>query len=169
MIRISGEEMSEKSPEEKAEERASLWRQGAGNYSNLCGVLAGFVAVIMVLVLTPGFFPKAEKSVLFELMIIFFTISAFGYIVTAIFFANISATPLWHYKSLGDMGKDYVFSQVLVFLFTLFFLGGVAVLNLSMGTFFVAIVVVVGLLFVASEVIRNWWALAKRPPPRKKK
>jgi len=161
--------MSEKSPEEKAEERASLLRQGAGNYSNLCGVLAGFVAVIMVLTLTPGFFPGARTNVLFEFTVILFTLSSFGYVITAIGFIHISATPLWRYKSLEDMRKEYAFYQALVLLSTAIFLGGVAVLTFSLGALYMAITAVAGLLLVMYNLIGTWWALAKRPPPKKTK
>lgn len=161
--------MGEKSPEERVEERAGLLRQGAGNYANLCGVLAGFDAVIMVLISTLGFYPKSGTGVLFELVVLLFAVSAFGYIYTAIFFVNISSTPLWHYESLEDMRKEYAFCQYLVVLFTAVFLGGVTVLNFAMGTLYVGVAVIVGLLLVASELIRSWWALARRPPPKKGK
>ena len=161
--------MSEKSPEEKAEERASLWRQGAGNYANLCGVLAGFVAVILVLVLTPGFFPRADTNVVFEVILILFSISSFGLIFTALGFVDISSNPFWHYKSLEDMRKDYAFNQYLLVLFTTVFLGGVTVLTFATGAFLVALVALVGLLLIGRYLIRDWWALAKRPPPKKTK
>ena len=159
--------MSEKSPEEKAEERASLLRQGAGNYANLCGVLAGFVAVIMVLVLTPGFFPRADTNVLSEFVVILFSISSFGYIIIALRFISISARPLRHYKSLESMRTEYAFNQALVLLFTVIFLGGVAVLTFSVGALYMAMTAFIGLFLAAMELIGSWWALAKRPPPKK--
>ncbi len=155
--------------EKKAEERASLLRQGAGNYANLCGVLAGFVAVIMVLVLTPGFFPKADANVLFELIVVLFSVSSFGYIMTALQFIGISTNPLWLYKSLDNMKRDFAFSQYLVTLFTEIFLGGIAVLTYSVGAFFMVTIAVVGFIFTAVYLIKDWWALAKRSPPRKQK
>lgn len=169
MSKIGSEQMSEKSPKEKAEEQASLMRQGAGNYSNLCGVLAGFVAVIIVLVLTPGFFPRADTDLLLELVVVLFSISSFGYVFTAVYFVGISAAALWEYKSLEDMEKDYHFSQASVFLFTLIFLLGIAVLSYSMGTVYIAITDVVGVTIIAIVLIRSWWALARRPPPKKMK
>jgi len=161
--------MSEKSPAERDEERASLLRQGAGNYSNLCGVLAGFVAVIMVLVLTPGFFPRADASWLSEVVVIIFAITSMGFINTALLFIQISSTPLWLYKSLEDMKRDYAFSQALVVLFTLVFIGGVAVLTFSVGAIYMAFTAVAGFIFTASFLIKDWWALAKRPPPKRTK
>jgi len=161
--------MDKESSDERIKEHSSLLRQGAGHYANLCGVLAGFVAVIIVLVLTPGFFPKTEASILYEFMVILFSISAFGYIMTALLFISISITPLWHYKSLEKMKTDFAFGQALWLLFTLIFLGGVSVLSFSLGTFYVGIVVIIGVLFMAWYLIKEWWALARRPPPKKTK
>jgi len=146
-----------------------MLRQGAGNYSNLCGVLAGFVAVIMVLVLTPGFFPRADASWLSEVVVIIFAITSMGFINTALLFIQISSTPLWLYKSLEDMKRDYAFSQALVVLFTLVFIGGVAVLTFSVGAIYMAFTAVAGFIFTASFLIKDWWALAKRPPPKRTK
>jgi len=163
-----GTAVSDEAAEKKAEERASLFRQGAGNYADLCGVLAGFVAVIMVLVLTPGFFPKTDANVLFELVVVLFSISSFGYIMTALQFIAISTNPLWLYKSLDDMKKDFTFSQYLVVLFTVIFLGSVAVLAYSERALLMTTVAVIGIIGVARYLITDRWALAKRPPPRKK-
>jgi hypothetical protein len=151
--------------EDKIAERAALLRQGAGNYVNLCGVLAGFVAVIIVLVLTPGFFPKTNTSSL-ELTVVLLSISSFGYIMTALQFVNISSTPLWHYKSFEDMRKEYAFSQYLWTLFTAIFLGGVAVLSFSVGTIYMTIVALVALIGTARYLIVDWWALVKRTSKR---
>lgn len=159
--------MSEKSSEEKAEEYARLLRQGAGNYANLCGVLAGFVAVIIVLALTPGFLP-IETNPFFEFILILLSISSIGFIIAALAFINISSTPLWHYKSVGEMFKEYAFNQAMVLLLIIIFLGGVAALTFSMGSFYLTITVVIGLILATSYLIRDWWALAKRPPPQKK-
>lgn len=151
-----------------SEERASLFRQGAGNYANLCGVLTGFVAVILVLVLTPGF-SEEKGTFALEFVTVLFSISAFGYLVTALGFIHISSTSLQDYESIEDMRKNYAFNQVLVLVFTAAFLGGVVVLTFSVGSFYIAITVFVGLLLVVTEVARNWWILAKRSPPRKAK
>jgi len=91
-------------------------RQGSGNYANLCGVLAGFVAVILVLVLTPEFFPEADSKIPFELVVFLFTISSVGYVNTALRFIAISHSALWEYKSLEDMDKDFYFAQALLLL-----------------------------------------------------
>jgi hypothetical protein len=151
--------------EDRIAERAALLRQGAGNYVNLCGVLAGFVAVIIVLVLTPGFFPKTSTSSL-EFTVVLLSISSFGYIMTALQFIYISSTPLWHYKSLEDMMKDYAFSQYLWTLFTAIFFGAAAVLSFSLGTIYMTIVALVALIGTARYLIVDWWALAKRTPKR---
>jgi hypothetical protein len=155
-----------KNSKDRAEERAALLRQGAGNYVSLCGVLAGFVAVIIVLVLTPGFFPKTSTNLL-EFTVILLSISSFGYVITALSFVNISSTPLWHYKSLQDMLKDYAFSQYWWVLCTAMFLGGIAVLTFSVGSIYMAIVSVVGLMVMVYNLIVDWRALAKRAPPKR--
>ena len=157
--------MSEKSSEEKNEEYASLLRQGAGNYAQLCGVLAGFVAVIMILVLTPGFF--AERSVVFEFVVILFSVSSFGYIMVALFFIGISTTPLWLFKSFEEMKKEFAFGQSLVLLLTLIFLGGASLLNVYFGAIYVAAVILIGFILILYYLVKDWWALAKRPPPKK--
>jgi len=159
--------MSEVSSEERAEAEAGLMRQGAGNYANLCGVLAGFVAVIIVLVETPGFFPKTDGSVVYELDLVLFTISVIGYIITAWSFIGISHKGLWDYKSYEDMAKDFDFCQALVVLFTAVFLGGVVVLSYSQGTVFMTVTAFVGFVIVVVSLIRSWWALTKRPRPKK--
>ncbi len=131
-----------------------------------CGVLTGFVAVILVLTLTPGFVQE-RRTLLFETMIVLFSISAFGYVVTAFGLIGVSASAPRDFETIEHMRKDYAFNQVLVILFTAAFLGGVVSLTLSVGSLYIAIVVSVGLILVASEVIRNWWALTKRVPPKR--
>jgi len=158
--------MSVKSSSED-KEYARLLRQGAGNYVNLCGVLAGFVAVIMVLVLTPGFSPNTDTDVLFQLILILFSVSSFGFIITALGFVNISSTPLRYYKSLGDMAKEYAFNQYLVILNTAGFLGGATALNFYAGTYYVGLAVAFGFLAILYYLIRDWWALLRRTPPKK--
>jgi general stress protein CsbA len=118
--------------------------------------------------LTPGFFPKTDANVLFELVVVLFSISSFGYIMTALQFIAISTNPLWLYKSLDDMKKDFTFSQYLVVLFTVIFLGSVAVLAYSERALLMTTVAVIGIIGVARYLITDRWALAKRPPPRKK-
>lgn len=155
---------------EKAEERASLLRQGAGNYANLCGVLAGFVMVIVALFVTPLLtetFPPTGKIILFELGVTLLSIASFGYILVALSFIDISSTPLWHYKSIEKMKKEYAFNQALVTLFTSSFLGAVAVLTFSVGSFLMALATAVGCAATTSYLVKDWWALAKRPPPKK--
>jgi hypothetical protein len=164
---VNGERLDGKSQEEKAEEQANLMRQGSGNYANLCGVLAGFVAVIVVLVLTPGFFQEAEASILVELVVVLFTISSIGYVFTALRFIAVSHAALWEYKSLEDMGKDFDFAHALLFLFNMIFLGGVAVLAYSRGALLMTVAGSVGFLLLLILLIKGRWALAKRPPPKK--
>lgn len=157
--------MTEESSPESVQERVSALRQGAGNYVNLCGVLAGFVAVIMVLVLTPGFFPRTDTNLhALELVIFLLSVASFGYIFTALSFVNIS---FLRYKSLKNMRKEFAFSQALFVLFTILFLGGVAALNFYAGTYYVGFFAVGGLLLTLYYLIKDWWALARRPPPKK--
>lgn len=159
--------MDKKSPEEKVEEQASLMRQGSGNYANLCGVLAGFVAVILVLVLTPGFFPEADSKIYLELVVLLFTISSTGYINTALRFIAISHGALWEYKSLEDMDKDFYFAQALLLLFSIIFLGGLTVLAYSRGSLSMTITAFVGFMWLMVVLIKSRWALVKQPPPKK--
>jgi hypothetical protein len=164
---VDDENLSKKSEEERAEEHASLMRQGSGNYANLCGVLAGFVAVIIVLVLTPGFFPSANVSVLIELVVVLLTISSIGYIQTALSFIAISHSALWEYKSLEDMEKDFLFAQALLALFSVIFLGGIAALAYSRGALLMTTADSIGFLLLLTALIKTRWALAKRPRPKK--
>lgn len=129
--------------------------------------LAGFVAVIMVLVLTPGFFPERGNLIL-QAVSILFSISIFGYLMDALLFLNISTTPHWRYESLAAMKKDFAFSQALLVLCTVVFLTGVTAMNFYLGAPYVAAVTFLGLLFVSYELIKDWWALARRTPPKKK-
>ena len=163
----NGEKLSQKPQKEEDEEQASLMRQGSGNYANLCGVLAGFVAVIVVLVLTPGFFQEAEASILVELVVVLFTISSIGYVFTALRFIAVSHAALWEYNSLEDMGKDFDFAHALLFLFSVTFLGGVAVLAYSRGALLMTFAGSVSFLLLLILLIRGRWALVKRPRPEK--
>lgn len=157
--------MSEASDEEKAK----LLHQGAGNYSNLCGVLAGFVSVILVLVLTPGYFSLAIVNIFFELIVIFFAVTIFGFLVTALGFINISSSSLQDYGSLREMKRQYAFNQALVHLFINVFLAGVVVLVFSMGALIMTIVVAVGLILSVTTQLKDWWALARRVPSQKER
>jgi amino acid transporter len=159
--------LTERSQEEKAEEQACLMRQGAGNYSNLCGVLAGFVAVIMVLVLTPGFFPTEHNDFLVELVVSLFTVSSIGYVFSAFRFIGISHMALWEYKSLEEMERSFDFAIALMFLSSAIFLGGVAALAYARGALLLTITAFVAFLLLLIILIKNTWALAKRPPPKK--
>jgi hypothetical protein len=47
------------------------------------------------------------------------------------------------------------------------FLGGVAVMTFSLGGFYLAAIASVGPILVAGFLIKDWWALLGRPPPRK--
>jgi hypothetical protein len=158
--------MNEKATLEKTEEQACLMRQGAGNYSNLCGVLSGFVAVIMVLVLTPGFFPSEHNSLLVELVLSLFTVSSIGYVFTAFRFIGISHMALWEYKSLEEMERSFEFAQALLFLFSAIFLGGVAALAYARGALLLTITAFVAFLLLLIILIKSRWALAKRQRPR---
>ena len=161
--------MNEKATVEKAEEQACLMRQGAGNYSNLCGVLSGFVAVIMVLVLTPGFFPTEHNSLLVELVVSLFTVSSIGYVFSAFTFIGISHMALWEYKSLEEMERSFSFAQALLFLFSAIFLGGVAALAYARGALLLTITAFVAFLLLLIILVKNRWALAKHTPPQRKK
>ena len=142
-------------------------RQGSGNYANLCGVLAGFVAVIVVLVLTPGFFQEAKASMLVELVVVLFTISSIGYVFTALRFIAISHAALWEFESLEDMGKDFDFAYALLILFSVTFLGGVAVLAYSRGALLMTLAGSVSSLLLLILLIKGRWALVKRPRPKR--
>jgi amino acid transporter len=161
--------VTEKATVEKAEEQACLMRQGAGNYSNLCGVLAGFVAVIMVLVLTPGFFPTEHNDLLVELVVSLFTVSSIGYVFSAFRFIGISHMALWEYKSLEEMERSFEFSIALLFLCSAIFLGGVAALAYARGALLLTITAFVAFLLLLIILIKNRWALTKRSPPQRKK
>jgi len=161
--------MNEKATVERAEEQACLMRQGAGNYANLCGVLSGFVAVIMVLVLTPGFFPTEHNDLLVELVVSLFTVSSFGYVFSAFRFIGISHMALWEYKSLEEMERSFEFAIALLFLFSAIFLGGVAALAYARDAFLLTITAFVAFLLLLIILIKNRWVLAKRPQPQRKK
>jgi hypothetical protein len=154
--------------DERAEEKARLMRQGAGNYASLCGVLAGFVAVIMVLVLTPGFFPEAD-SLLVELVVSLFTVTSVGYVFTAYTFIGISHRALWEYKSLEEMERRFEFDQALLLLFSAIFLGGVAALAYARGALLLTVTAFVAFLLLLEVLINSRWALTKRPRPEKTK
>jgi hypothetical protein len=153
-------------PVERAEEEARLMRQGAGNYANLCGVLSGFVAIIIVLVLSPGFYP--ELNMLSDFVLAVFFVSSFGYVATAWHFIGISHKGLWDYGSYEDMAKDFDRGAVMVALSTMSFLAGVTVLSYSKGGILVTGAALAGFIFVTALTVRSLWALVRRPPPEKK-
>lgn len=124
--------MNEKPSVEKAEEQASLMRQGAGNYANLCGVLAGFGMVMIVLVLTPGFFPQQSSNTL-EAVLILLGIACFGQIIAALQFIGISMNQAWIDKSLEEMDKDFDHAAALVPLFSAILLASIAVMAYAKG------------------------------------
>jgi hypothetical protein len=153
-------------PVERAEEEARLMRQGAGNYANLCGVLSGFVAVIIVLILSPGFYP--ELNMLSDFVLVVFFVSSLGYVTTAWHFISISHKGLWDYKSYEDMVRDFDQGAAAVGLSTMIFLGGVAVLSYSKGGILMTGAALAGFIFVAASIIRSLWVLARRSRPEKR-
>lgn len=157
--------MNEKSSEEMAEERAELCRHGAGNYANLCGVLTGFVAVMLVLVLTPGFM-KDQTTIGFGLTVFLLSISAFGFLITALRFIDITSAALRDYESVLEMRMDYALNQVVVLVFTATFLGGITAMTFSLGVFYMAFMMSVGLLWIAFEIFKARWVFTKSPPPQ---
>lgn len=156
--------MNEKSVEEMAEERAELCRHGAGNYANLCGVLTGFVAVMLVLVLTPGFM-KDQTAIGFALTVLLLSISAFGFLITALRFIDMTSAALRDYKSVREMRLDYALNQVLVLVFTAAFLGGITAMTFSLGVFYMALIMSVALLWIGFEIFRARRVFTNRPPP----
>jgi len=156
--------MSEKPDAEMAEERAELCRHGAGNYANLCGVLTGFVAVMLVLILTPGFM-KDQTKIGFTLTVLLLSISAFGFLISALRFIDITSAALRDYKSLREMRIDYALNQVLVLVFMATFLGGITAMTFSLGAFYIAFMMSIALLWIAFEIFRARWVFTKRPPP----
>jgi hypothetical protein len=155
--------MNEKSGAEMAEERAELCRHGAGNYANLCGVLTGFVAVMLVLVLTPGFM-KDQTTIGFALTVLLLSISAFGFLITALRFIDMTSAALRDYKSVREMRMEYALNQVVVLVFTATFLGGITAMTFSLGVFYMALIMSVGLLWIAFEIFRARWVFTKSPP-----
>jgi hypothetical protein len=156
--------MSEESAAEMAEERAELLRHGAGNYANLCGVLTGFVAVMLVLVLTPDFM-KDQTTIGFALTVLLLSISAFGFLITALRFIDITSAALRDYKSVSEMRLVYALNQVLVLVFTATFLGGITAMTFSLGVFYMALMMSVAFLWIAFEIFQARWVFTKRPPP----
>jgi hypothetical protein len=156
--------MNEKSTVEMAEERAELCRDGAGNYANLCGVLTGFVAVMLVLILTPGFM-KDQTTIGFTFSVLLLSVSAFGFLVTAFRFIDMTSAALRDYKSVREMRIEYVRNQVLVLVFTATFLGGITAVTLSLGVFYMAPMTTIGLLWIAFEIFRARWVFTERLPP----
>jgi hypothetical protein len=100
-------------------------------------------------------------------VVVLFTISSIGYVFTALRFIAVSHAALWEYNSLEDMGKDFDFAHALLFLFSVTFLGGVAVLAYSRGALLMTFAGSVSFLLLLILLIRGRWALVKRPRPEK--
>jgi hypothetical protein len=119
---------------------------------------------MLVLVLTLGFI-KDQTTIGFALTVLLLSISAFGFLTTALRFISITSAALRDYKSSGEMRLDYALNQVLVLVFTATFLGGMTALTFSLGVFNMALMTSVGLIWIASEIFRARWVFTKHPPP----
>jgi uncharacterized membrane protein len=70
---------------------------------------------------------------------------------------------LWEYKSLEEMENSFDFAIALMFLSSAIFLGGVAALAYARGALLLTITAFVAFLLLLIILIKNRWALAKRP------